>query len=102
MLFVIAEVVVVIIVVISLLSVIIVGIVQNGKTCTNSYVDFHWSWLVILAMAAAVLRRQFDVAESIAWIGGWPGCFARVYNFLRWHLCWLFNFFLLSILAVFC
>ena len=49
------------------------------------------------------MRRQFDVAGTIALVGGWPQYFTRVNKFLELsYLCWLFKFYLLSLLAMFC
>ena len=48
------------------------------------------------------MRRQFDVAGTIALVGGWPRYFTRVNKFLELYLCWLFKFYLLSLLAMFC
>ena len=48
------------------------------------------------------MRRQFDVAGTIALVNGWPWYFTRVNKFLELYLCWLLKFYLLSLLAMFC
>ena len=66
---------VIIIIVVSLLSVIIADLVQKGRTCTDSYVDSHWSQLAIVGDGGG------GVASSIrcCWI----------YRLSRW-LTWVF------------